>query len=331
MGLRYEDFKIRGFDVSEFNGTIDWLKVRGNFAAIRVGHGRVEDKRFKVNWSGAKGRVNRLSYWYMDYYSHTDPTSTAYGISDIDWGKVQAEKCWSLLKADPEGILFLDIEKSSYGPDLSTVQPRVLTIAQSFFDNYDKLSGKYNGIYCSLSMCSYFNDVLRKRPLWVAWYNEAQSRESVRQAVAARGWLGKSLIWQYASDGDVNDDGKPDGISLGMQYSFLDLNAWLGTADEYLQVWGKRVEVQIYKVSVLIKDLLVRNGPGKTYNRLRRADYPGVYSIYQEKNGYGRISPSLSEWISLDPAYVKKVGGAGVELTDAEKLARLWKAHPELH
>ena len=331
MGLKYKDFSIRGIDVSEFNGAINWSKVQGHFAAIRVGHGRVTDKRFKNNWTGAKGKVNRLAYWYMDYYSNHDKSTSAYGISDKDWGRVQAEKCWSLLKDDPEGIVFLDIEKSSYGPALSSVQPRVLTIAQSFFDHYDKFSGKVNGIYCSLSMCTYFNEKLRKRPLWVAWYNESQTIESVKKAVAARNWLGKCLIWQYASDGDINNDGKADGISLGMTYGFLDLNGWLGTGAQYKGLFGKKAEVELYKVKILINNLLVRNGPGQTYNRLRRADYPGEYSIYEEKDGYGRISQTLSEWISLDSAYVKKLGAAAVELTDAEKLARLWAAHPELH
>lgn len=317
--------------MSEYNGPIDWSKVTANFAAIRVGHGRVVDKRFQQNWAGAKGRVDRLAYWYLDYYSHHNKSSSAYGINDRDWGKIQATNCWALLKGDPEGIVFLDIENSNYGPPITGVQKRVLTIAQSFFDHFDQLSGRVNGIYCSLSMCTFFSEALRKRPLWVAWYNKSQTIESVKNAVAARNWLGKALIWQYASDGDINNDGRGDGIALGMTYRTLDLNGWLGTEDEYLELFGKKVTMALYKVKILINNLLVRNGPGITYNRLRRADFPAEYDIYQEKNGYGRISQTLSEWISLNPEYVQKLSTVSDELSDAEKLARLWAAHPELH
>lgn len=332
MGLKYKDFKIRGIDVSEFNGAINWTKVQANFAAVRVGYGRVTDARFVTNWAGAKGKVDRLAYWYMDYYSHHNKSSTAYGISDRDWGKVQAETCWNLLKNDNEGIVFLDIEKSAVGPSLTSVKSRVLTIAQSFFDHYDKLSGKVNGIYTSISMCSFFTESIRKRPLWVAWYNESQSIESIKNQAATRGWLGKCLIWQYTSDGDIDDDGKPDGVSMGMTNKFLDLNGWLGTYEEYQQLFGRKAEVALYKIQILIYNLLVRNGPGTNYQHLRRANFPGEYSIYEEKNGYGRISQTLSEWVSLDPAYVKKLTpNTSVEISDAEKLARLWAAHPELH
>jgi len=151
----------------------------------------------------------------------------------------------------------------------------------------------------------------------VAWYNKSQTIESVKNAVAARNWLGKTLIWQYASDGDINNDGRGDGIALGMTYRTLDLNGWLGTEDEYLELFGKKVTMALYKVKILINNLLVRNGPGITYNRLRRADFPAEYDIYQEKNGYGRISQTLSEWISLNPEYVQKLSTVSDELSDA--------------
>ena len=92
--------------------------------------------------------------------------------------------------------------------------------------------------------------------------------------------------------------------------------------------------VELYRVKILIYNLLVRNGPGILYTRLRRADFPGEYGIYEEKNGYGRISATISEWISLNPEYVQRLDSSSdntTELSDAEKLARLWAAHPELH
>ena len=137
-------------------------------------------------------------------------------------------------------------------------------------------------------------------------------------------------MWQYASDGDVNDDGVADGISMGMEYKALDLNAWLGTSNDYAVFTGKEAQVELFKVKILIYNLLVRSGPGMVFTRLRRANFPGEYSIFEEKNGYGRISEWKSEWISMSPEYVQKIS-TKPEPTDAEKLSKLWVAHPELH
>lgn len=339
MGVQYSSFPIRGIDVSLFNGVIDWSKVSGNFAAIRVGYGRSLDSRFSANWQNAKTRVNRIPYWYMDYYSNHNTGNANFGVSDADWGRIQAETCWNAIKADPEGSVFLDIENGnpSYAPPISTVAARAQAIARAFLERMDVLNGKFNGIYCSLSMLNWFAAWFKDRPLWVAWYNEAQTVQSVLNAVMSAGWSGKCLIWQYASDGDVNDDGVADGISMGMQYKFLDLNAWTASAQEYAAFIGKVETMELFRVKILIYNLTVRTGPGTLYPRLRRADFPGEYGIYEEKNGFGRISNIKSEWISLNPEYVQRLSTPpqppppAVELTDAEKLARLWAAHPELH
>ena len=236
---------VRGIDVSEFNGMIDWQKVeRVDFCAIRVGHGRVTDKKFKVNWAGAKGKIHRIPYWYMDYYSNHQQETSAYGISDPDWGRIQAEKYWELVKNDPSGIVFLDIESASVADfKIQQVKERVLTVARAFLARADELSGKVNGIYVSLSMTDWLPAEFRHRPLWVAWYTEAQARESVLAAVKARGWTGKCLIWQYASHGDLDGDGLGDGERLGMQYDFLDLNMWLGTPLEYQEWIGGNMSI----------------------------------------------------------------------------------------
>lgn len=311
MGIQFSSFAIRGIDVSQFNGTIDWSKVSAHFSAVRVGYGRTIDTKFVTNWQNSKGRVKRIPYWYMDYYSNHISSSSVYGTSDADWGKAQANTCWNALKNDPEGIVFLDIENTNVtaAPAITTVATRAQTIAKAFLQEMDTLNGKTNGIYCSLGMVNWFASWFRDRPLWVAWYNEAQTAATVLAAVANKGWTGKCLIWQYASDGDVNDDGSADGISMGMQYSFLDLNGWLGSTQDYANLFNAEAvaDVPLYKIKILIYNLLVRSGPGILYTRLRRADFPGEYNIYEEKNGYGRISATVSEWVSLSTDYVERL------------------------
>jgi len=63
MGILFSSFPIRGIDVSQFNGTIDWSKVSCNFAAIREGYGRTIDSKFLTNWQNAKGKVNLIPHW----------------------------------------------------------------------------------------------------------------------------------------------------------------------------------------------------------------------------------------------------------------------------
>lgn len=63
-------------------------------------------------------------------------------------------------------------------------------------------------------------------------------------------------------------------------------------------------EVILYKVRVLIKDLVIRSGPGTLYPVVYRYA-SGEYGILEEKNNYGRID--ATRWISLDPRYVEKV------------------------
>lgn len=430
MGIKFSSFSIRGIDVSQFNGTIDWTKPGCNFAGIRVGYGRVLDTKFTTNWQNAKGRLNRIPYWYLDYYSNHNAGSSANGIADDEWGVIQANTCWASLKEDPEGIVFLDIENgnSSFAPAISTVAARVQTIAKAFLQQIDSLNGRTNGIYCSMGLLTWFGTWFKDRPLWVAWYNEKQTLTTVTKAVTAANWTGKCLIWQYASDGDIDDDGKGDGVSMGMQYSSLDLNAWAGSETDYTSLFSassstdpsgeteeeeeenedeplyavriivsnlnirsgpgttyprlrkatyhdeyniyeeqnnfgrisatsaewlslstqyatkldaildeeseEQEEAALYSVKILIYNLTVRTGPGTLYPRLRRADFPGEYEIFEEKNGFGRISNTKSEWISLNTQYVQRLTttkSASTELSDAEKLARLWAAHPELH
>lgn len=246
MGLKYSSFAIRGIDVSVFNGVIDWSKIEANFGGIRVGYGRTIDAKFYENWINAKGKVNRIAYWYMDYYSNHIVGNSANGMSDEAWGALQADNCWRELKDDPAPV-FLDIESTTggYAPKIETVSNRAQTIAKSFLERLDSLNKKRNGIYCSLGLLNWFSEWFKDRPLWVAWYPFRQyntSTVAVVQMVIDKGWNCKPLIWQYASDGIINDDGIKAGISyFGTQMAEMDLNGWVGTQAEYEKMFGVNI------------------------------------------------------------------------------------------
>ena len=258
MGLVFNDFPIKGIDVSEYNGSIEWDKVKAkgcDFTTVRIGYGKTTDAKFTNNWSLSKV-IHRIPYWYMDYYSNHNSYSSVYGMGDYAWGEAQAVYCWNLIKNDMDGAtaVFLDIESggASYSPTITTVTERAHNIARGFLDKMDALNGKLNGIYTSLGFLSWLGKVFSHRPLWVAWYNETmtvdgvmQNRtvESVVASSKARGWTGEVLIWQYASDGDATGDGIGDGLDFGMDYKSLDLNAWTSTAQRYSQFVGGSIIV----------------------------------------------------------------------------------------
>ena len=101
MGIKWNNFDVKGIDVSKYNGTIDWNKIKSSgctFAFIRAGYGKTTDPKFLENWKNAKGKTTRIAYWYMDYYS---------GYT----GKQQAEYLWNLIKNDYDvPFVALDIE-----------------------------------------------------------------------------------------------------------------------------------------------------------------------------------------------------------------------------
>ncbi len=250
MGLKYSSFAIRGIDTSQFNGTIDWVKltsVTHNFCIHRGGYGRVTDSQFKRNWAESKGKVNRSIYWYMDYYSNHIKGWGVDNVSDRDWGRMQADACFAAQRHDPSVYVWLDIENGNpaYAPVLSSVATRAKTIAKAFLERMDELNKKKNGIYCSIGLLSWFDTWFKDRPLWVAWYNESQTVVSVRKAVTATGWIGKCMIWQYASHGEIYGDGVAQGLNLGTKIKQLDLNVFMGTAADYEYLFGAPVVVVV--------------------------------------------------------------------------------------
>lgn len=239
MPLNFFDFKVRGIDISKYDLKLEVEKLvdKVHFVIVRIGHGTKTDSLFKEFWQALRGRVFRLTYFYLDYYSNHMPEMTeVFGKGDYEWGVIQGNNAWNNIKDDHDTkLVYLDIENGdqSYAPEIDTVWDRVETIMDGFFDTYDTLTNKVNGIYCSLSKLKQFSPRFRNRPLYIAWYNEDQSRESVTAAVRAQGWTGEIHFWQYASNGDTGTDGIGDGLDFGLGRKVMDLDVWMGTEDEW--------------------------------------------------------------------------------------------------
>lgn len=304
MGIKYNDFSIKGIDVSTYNGVINWTDIPAHFASIRVGYGRSFDTRFNYNWANCK--VNKFGYWYLDYYSNWYNTqSPAYGLSDAQWGKEQAENCYKFMGGNEFVALDIESGHSSYSPPItSNSRPKVM--ARAFLERMDELNGKKNGIYCSLGLLSWFDSWFRDRPLWVAWYPyrtvQGLDASDIIYMVEKQGWRVKPIIWQYASDGDIDDNGTADGKSMGMSETFLDLNAWVGTQEQYRAIFGETIDyadddavttvtevtLKEYKV-IALPYLYIREHPSTSSKKLGLLYNGSRVVISNISDGWGKL------------------------------------------
>jgi GH25 family lysozyme M1 (1,4-beta-N-acetylmuramidase) len=253
MGINYSSFSIRGIDVSQFNGKLDWQVADNlsNFAVIRVGYGNNIDPNFTVNVEAAlKTTLDLAFYWYGDYYSNWfNKNHPAYGLTDEQWGRTQADNCYQAIKIYGVKMVWLDIENITYkGFPLLTeakAKSHAMAINKSFLERMNELGVKV-GIYASLGWLSWFDNWFRSFPLWVAWYpfrTASVDKDDVIYMCRKNGWEVDPIIWQYASDGDVDDNGTPDGKTIfKTELKEMDLNGWVGTVEQYKQMFLANVE-----------------------------------------------------------------------------------------
>jgi len=235
----FSDFPIRLVDVSQYQDRYD-TPYKPNFdkliaegfkgAGIRVGLGIVEDRMFKSYWQSGKGKIARMPYWYFDYYSHRGK-----GMTIESWATVQAGECWDSLKADPGELpLHIDCEPCSYGGAITILNSSEYARGvKAFMVEYKRLSGRNVSMYFSPGFMWVFGDWFKDSDLWLAWYNKTVTYQKILDKLIYWKWRGRVKLWQYASDGDINNDGIADGMKLGMESAALDLNVFLGTVDEW--------------------------------------------------------------------------------------------------
>lgn len=191
---------LKGIDVSQWQGDIDWNKVKKdnvNFAVIRAGYGKYasqEDPKFDTNMVNAhKAGMDCGVYWY----SYATSVAEAY---------TEAEVCYSIIKDyNFEYPVFFDIEEDSQR-NLSTAE--VSAIIDAFCSTMEK-KGYYVSIYSYASFLNtkVYSNVLDKYDVWVAHFD-----------VSAPSYNRQYGIWQYSSTGRIN------GISgdVDLDYAYKD-------------------------------------------------------------------------------------------------------------
>lgn len=207
---------LKGIDVSQWQGEIDWSKVKSSgieYAIIRTGFGRKNpnqtDTHFYKNIKNAKQAGVKVGVYH---YSYAESAEDAIN---------EASYCLEILKNEPLDLpVYFDIEDNSIAEKHDKTIRTQMCI--NFCSAIEK-AGYWAGVYANKNWFdNYLNyDELKKRyTLWLAHY----------------GIDSPSLncdLWQYTSTGKV------DGISgnVDMNYMYRDLIKEINNKnDEYVYV-----------------------------------------------------------------------------------------------
>ncbi len=181
--VRYE-----GIDVSEWQGEIDWQRVKDagiEIAYIRSSAGSAyRDPRFAENYAGAKENGIKVGFYHYVTARNTDQA------------RQQAEFFVNIIgSTTPECRLAMDFE--SFG---SLTVAQINEISEVFLQTVQERSGRQVCIYSDASNArSVFDERLTKYPLWVADYYVENPEPN-----------GKWNVWAGFQFTDV---GRVDGIN----------------------------------------------------------------------------------------------------------------------
>ena len=184
-----------GIDVSEWQGLIDWQRVKTDFCIIRAGYGRLvtqKDKYFDENYNGCKN--NNIScgcYWF------------SYAVTPEE-AVLEAQACMEVIKGKKfEYPIYYDVEQSG---QFELGKEAVSAIIKAFMDTLEN-AGYWVGLYMSTYyLNNYVTDDIKVRyAIWVADY--------VPDTPAYDGTYG---MWQKSASGTV--DGITGDVDLDECY-----------------------------------------------------------------------------------------------------------------
>lgn len=202
--------KIKVIDVSSYNHTVNWKKVKDNqinHAMLKIGSGinqnrkGKKDSKFDTNYRNARYASIHCGVYYYSY------------AKTVDDAKKEARHCISLLKqagissGDLDLPVAFDVEEEA---TFQTGVSNVTAITTTFCDEIKK-AGYEPMVYSSAeALKNYFNySKIKAYKIWVAHYTKA-SKPSVPFEYD---------MWQYTSKASI------EGANTGMGY--CDLNYYM--------------------------------------------------------------------------------------------------------
>nr|BDA23703.1 hypothetical protein CPBEC1_29130 [Clostridium perfringens] len=197
---------LKGIDVSEHQGRINWERVKGNidFAMLRAGYGRNNiDKQFIRNIS----ECNRLGikvgiYWFS--YAH-----------DVAGAKVEANYVLEAIKpykVDYPVSYDLEYDTLRYASQQGyTIDKRTATDMVNAFCSTIEQAGYKAMNYANPDFINnkfYQSEI--NYPLWLAWYGVSEDKAKAYNPA----------MWQYSESGSISGIGTN---SVDMNYCYADL------------------------------------------------------------------------------------------------------------
>ena len=197
---------LKGIDVSEHQGRIDWEKVKDHidFAILRVGYGRNNiDKQFVRNIK----ECNKLGipvgvYWFS--YAYT-----------VEMAKQEAKYVLEAIKTyRVEYPVFADIEYDTLNyarKNGVNISKRLATDMVKAFCSEIEGANYWTGNYANPDFIDnkFYQDELKRYSLWLAWYGATENQAKSYSC----------QMWQHSEDGSIPGIG---GSSVDMNYDYRD-------------------------------------------------------------------------------------------------------------
>ncbi len=189
----------KGIDVSQWQGVIDWAKVKGagiEFAIIRALRGSLEtDPQFEANFTGARNHGIAVGVYKYSY------------ATTVEFAKAEAEAVIKLLAGRQlEAKVWFDLED-----ECQRILDKSLLyqIVKTFLDTISA-AGYQAGIYCNTYWyCNILTDKIRNLTdnWWLAQWSDSKPSLNVTG-------------WQYSSKGKINGIG--GNVDLDYYYAEFD-------------------------------------------------------------------------------------------------------------
>ncbi len=173
-----------GIDVSEYQGQIDWQKVREagkSFAIVRCGYGRYADqidRRFEQNYRNAKAAGVHVGTYLFSYARTTDQA------------REEAENCLKLIRGKTfEYPVFYDVETTA---QRKLGKEKLSEIVRTFCSTLEE-HGYYAGLYSNPDFLknALTPQVAARYDVWLAQWASKPT------------YSGAFGMWQYSATGTV--------------------------------------------------------------------------------------------------------------------------------
>lgn len=273
---------LKGIDVSEHQGVIDWEKVKNNvdFVMIRAGYGRNNiDKQFIRNIKECNRLGIKVGIYWFSYALNVDMAKqeAKYALDAIKNYKVEYPICFDL-----------EYDTLNYANKNGVnINKRLATDMVKAFCNTIEDAGYWAMNYANPDFINnnFYKDELSRYSLWLAWYGakEDQARKYDCE------------MWQFTENGSIKGVGT-NKVDINYDYkNFAEAirNKGLNRLDaKPISKPRYKLVAQNGKCTVIVDKLMIREEPStssKSVGSYSKGEEV-YYDYYVDNEGYRWIS-----------------------------------------